>query len=285
MIAFAVCFGLLAVFLANSWLNNQAAERAKSLETQRKAAPPLRAIVVARRALHFGDVLGALSLREMPWPADALPAGAFANIRELTAKRRLVLVPIAANEPILASEITGKGQRATLSALLHNGMKAVTIRVNDIDGVAGFVMPGDHVDVLLTHKGGGGSKVNDVLIQDARVLAIDQSADQTRDKPTIARAVTLEVDETDGQKLALAAQTGTLSLVLRPAGSAATSRTRRISVADLGRAAAPASDSRFTTVVVMRPSSNALTRKDYSVPIERRAAPAAALTEQHVAHE
>ena len=80
MIAFAVVFGLLAVFLANAWLNNRAAEQMRSLEAQRKAAPPAHTIVVASRPLRFGDELGAFSLREMPWPEDALPAGAFGKI-------------------------------------------------------------------------------------------------------------------------------------------------------------------------------------------------------------
>ena len=150
MSAFAVLFGLLAVFLAQTWLNNQAEQRMKRLEAQKKSAP--HTIVVASRPLRFGDVLGALALREVPWPENALPAGVFAKIGELTSGKRVVLMPIDENEAILASKITGPGQRATLSAMLHDGMKAVTIRVNDVEGVAGFVLPGDHVDVVLTRQ-------------------------------------------------------------------------------------------------------------------------------------
>ena len=150
--AFAVLFGLLAVFLAQIWLNNQAEQRMKSLAAQKKSAPAERTIVVASRPLRFGDVLGALSLREVPWSENALPAGVFAKLAELTSGKRVVLMPIDENEAILASKITGPGQRATLSAMLHDGMKAVTIRVNDVEGVAGFVLPGDHVDVVLTRQ-------------------------------------------------------------------------------------------------------------------------------------
>ena len=103
-------------------------------------------------------------------------------------------MPIDPNEAILAAKITGPGQRATLSAMLGDGMKAVTIRVNDVEGVAGFVLPGDHVDVLLTRTGEKNNAINDVVIQDARVLAIDQLADQRADKPSVVKAVTLEVD-------------------------------------------------------------------------------------------
>ena len=162
----------------------------------------------------------------MPWPEDALPAGAFGKIGELTATKRVVLMPIDVNEAILASKITGPGQRATLSAMLQDGMKAVTIRVNDVEGVAGFVLPGDHVDVVLTRQGDKETQVNDVVIQNARVLAIDQIADERTEKPSVVKAVTLEVDVTDGQKLALASAVGTLSLMLRKAGEVAERRLR-----------------------------------------------------------
>ena len=221
MIGFAVLFGLLAVFLAQIWLNNQADERLKSIDAQRKAAPPARSIVVAGKPLRFGDELNSAALREMPWPENALPAGAFGKIADLTSSKRVVLMPIDTNEAVLASKITGPGQRATLSAMLSDGMKAVTIRVNDVEGVAGFVLPGERVDVVLTRTGEKNNAVNDVVIQNVRVLAVDQLADQRADKPAVVKAVTLEVDPTDGQKMALAATVGTLSLLLRKAGDVA----------------------------------------------------------------
>jgi len=204
MVGFAVVFGLLAVFLANSWLNNRAAEQMRNLAAQRKSAPAVHTIVVAARPLKFGDVLGSFSLREIPWPDNNLPAGAFGKIDELTAARHVVLTSIAENEPILASKITGPGQRATLSAVLQEGMKAVTIRVNDVEGVAGFVLPGDHVDVVLTRQVDKETATNDVVIENARVLAVDQSADAMTFKPSVVKAVTLEVEVADAQKLALA---------------------------------------------------------------------------------
>ena len=246
--AFAVLFGLLAVFLAQTWLNNLAEQRIRSLEAQKKPAPPARTIVVASRPLRFGDELGALSLREVPWPEDALPAGVFGKIPELTSGKRVVLMPIDANEAILASKITGPGQRATLSAMLHDGMKAVTIRVNDVEGVAGFVLPGDHVDVVLTQERDKDTATNDVVIQNARVLAIDQLADARAEKPSVVKAVTLEVGVIDGQKLALASAVGTLSLLLGKAGEAAEGSPRRVTRKDLGMAIPPSGDTRFVTI-------------------------------------
>jgi pilus assembly protein CpaB len=264
MIGFAVLFGLLAVFLAQIWLNNAADERLKSIEAQRKAAPPARTIVVASRPLRFGDELNANALREIPWAENALPAGAFGKVAEITSGKRIVLMPIDTNEAILAAKITGPGQRATLSAMIDPGMKAVTIRVNDVEGVAGFILPGDRVDVLLTRTGEKNNATNDVVLQNVRVLGIDQLADQRAEKPAVVKAVTIEVDPTDGQRVALAATVGTLSLLLRKAGEATDGQTRRVTTRDL--TTAPASDSHFVVIGVTRPSRG--DRVEYTVPVE-----------------
>ena len=144
--------------------------------------------------------------------------------------KRVVLTAIEPNEPVLRSKITGPGQRATLSAMLRDGMKAVTVRVNDVDGVGGFVLPGDHVDVALTRQVDKANGTTDVVLQNARVLAIDQLADERLDKPTVVKAVTLEVDTVGAQKLSLAASLGSLSLMLRKAGEANNQYTRRITL-------------------------------------------------------
>src|SRR5438045_873323 len=150
MIGFAVLFGLLAVFLSQSWLNSAADARMRSIEASKRPLAT-QTIVVAAKSLRYGNELAAPSMREIAWPDGALPAGAFATIGDvLKDGKRIVLAAIEPNEPVLTVKITGPGQRATLSALVQPGMKAVTIRVNDVDGVGGFVLPGDHVDVALT---------------------------------------------------------------------------------------------------------------------------------------
>ena len=263
MIAFAAVFGLLAVFLAQAWLNSQAEMRARSLDAMKKPLA-VQTIVVASKPLRFGAELGAVSLREIPWPEEAVPAGAFSKITDLTSNgRRVVLTPIEANEPVLASKITGSGQRATLSAMLGDGMKAVTIRVNDVEGVAGFVLPGDRVDVMLTRQQDKNAAASDVVLQNVRVLAVDQVADERTDKPSVAKAVTLEVEVMSAQKLALSATVGTLSLALRKAGEATAATTRRITLSDLPKAAA-VTDDRFQNISVLRGGQ----RFEYSVPIE-----------------
>jgi pilus assembly protein CpaB len=266
MIGFAVVFGVLAVFVAQTWLNNQAELRAKNLEAQKKTVPT-RTIVVASRPLRFGSELSSGNLREVAWPEEALPAGSFAKISEVTAGRRVALTAIDPNEPVLNSKITGPGQRATLSAVIHEGMKAVTIRVNDVDGVGGFVLPGDHVDIVLTRQGDKNNATNDVVLQSTRVLAIDQLADERTDKPTVAKSVTLEVNTAGAQKLALASSVGTLSLMLRKAGEAHAEFNRRITLNDIGVATAPVVDRspRDTTTVSVTRSA---VKQEYRVPIE-----------------
>jgi pilus assembly protein CpaB len=266
MIAVAAVFGLLAVFVAQSWLNSQAEARLKSLEAQKTKPTAAQSIVVASRALRFGNELSPSVLREMPWPADAIPQGAFRSINEMLSHgKRVVLTAIEANEPVLASKITGQGQRATLSAMISDGHKAMTIRVNDVDGVAGFVLPGDRVDVMLSRQIDKTNAMNDVVLKNVKVLAIDQLADERTDKPSVAKAVTLEVDITGAQKLALASQIGTLALTLRKAGDSEPTASRLITITDLGAAKStddPADNGKFATVSITR----AANRQMYSVP-------------------
>jgi pilus assembly protein CpaB len=268
MIAFAVLFGLLAVFVAQSWLNSAAEQRMRSLEANKKPVST-STIVVASKPLRFGNELAAAQLHEVEWPGKALPAGAFAKIADvLTGGKRVALTAIEPNEPVLSSKITGPGQRATLSAMLRDGLKAATVRVNDIDGVGGFVLPGDHVDVALTRQVDKANASTEVVLQNVRVLAIDQIADERIDKPAVVKAVTLEVDVVGAQKLSLAASIGSLTLMLRKAGEANNQYTRKITLSDLGApstpTAAPTGPIGVTTVGVRRAS----TREEYSVPIE-----------------
>jgi pilus assembly protein CpaB len=266
MIGFAVVFGLLAVFIAQAWLNNQANMQARNFEANKKPMTT-RTIVVAKEPLRFGTELNAAMLQEVPWPADSMPSGSFATINDIVSGgRRVVLAALEANEPVLALKITGAGQRATLSALVKPGMKAVTIRVNDVEGVGGFVLPGDHVDVVLTRQIDKGSATTEVVLQNTRVLAIDQSADERSFKAAVAKSVTLEVDTLEAQKVWLASSVGSLSLLLRKAGETAQTKTRKITLNDLGgiEPASGMEKAATATVVVTRASA----KQEYTVPAE-----------------
>jgi len=265
MIGFAVVFGLLAVFIAQAWLNNQANMQAMNFEANKKPVA-MQTVVVAKRPLRFGTELNASELQEVPWPATSMPAGAFTKISDvLHGGRRVVLTAIEPNEPVLALKITGPGQRATLSALVKPGMKAVTIRVNDVEGVGGFVLPGDHVDVVLTRQIDKGSATTEVVLQDARVLAVDQIADERAAKAAVAKSVTLEVSTVEAQKVWLASSVGNLSLLLRKAGETAETRTRKITLSDLG-SNEPVSTGKVATATVV--VTRAAAKQEYTVPVE-----------------
>lgn len=279
MVAVAVVFGVLAVFVAQTWLNRQDSLRLKNLESQKKPVAT-RTVVVAKSPLRFGNPLTSQVVREIAWPEEAIPAGTFSSISELlSGGKRVVLASIEPNEPVVGAKITGPGQKATLSAIIQEGMKAVTVRVNDVEGVAGFVLPGDRVDVMVTRHQEKSTGSNDVVLQNVKVLAIDQIADERTDKPTVVKAVTLEVDTVSAQKLSLAASIGSLSLALRKAGDANEENMRRITTTDIGAQSGqdrPRGPNSHVTVVVTRAGK----KDEYSVPVDaidqRRANGAAA---------
>lgn len=193
-------------------------------------------VVVAKSGLGFGERLTAEKLDLMEWASDKLPAGAFSRIEDVVGgddeTARYVLSSISEGELILPAKVTMPGQRAKLSTAISPGLKAVSIRVNDVLGVAGFVLPGDRVDVMLT-RGSGDSAFVDILLQGVRVVAIDQIADDRKDQPSVVRTVTFEVTTEQAQKLTLAANVGTLSLALRNVASAPGEKTDRITLVDL----------------------------------------------------
>jgi pilus assembly protein CpaB len=231
MFVLAIVFGSGAVFLANNWLAKQQPVPQEGVAVVQPQNDELSTIVVAAKDLSFGDTLQPEVLREIPWSRASLPEGAFSTIADLTKDgRRVALTSISPNETILKWKVSGAGARASLSNTVTEGMRAVAIRVDDVVGIAGFVLPGDRVDLLYTRnaKTQDESSTNDVLVQNVRVLAIDQVADQKNEKPTIARVVTVEVEAVDAQKIALAQQAGSISLSLRAAGSLDNAQAKRV---------------------------------------------------------
>ena len=151
----------------------------------------------------------------------------------------MTLALLARNEPILRSKITAPNQPATLSSMLEPGKRAVTVRVDDVRGVAGFIQPGDHVDVVMIRteaESRSNDSYSDVILQSAKVLAIDQITGERTDKPTIAKAVTLEVSPQEAQKILLATNIGRLSLILRQTAEVDADPARRVTERDLGDA-------------------------------------------------
>ncbi len=211
----ALLLGILAVYLANVFLT-RTEERAETAEVG------MTKVAVAAIPLDYGVQLTPDKVKFVDYPTGSLPPGTFREWNQLApaGQQRVVLRPITMNEPILASKLAGEGMGASIAYLLPDGMRAAAVRINDVSGVAGFVQPSDSVDVLITRTipESNNRQVTDVLLQNVRVIAIDQKAEGADGKPALAKTATLEVNPTDAQKLALAQQVGTLSLVLRKPG-------------------------------------------------------------------
>jgi len=213
----AIVLGLIAVLLANTYLSGRERQLAQSPEGMVR-------IAVASLPLGYGADVTPDKVKFVNYPATSLPPGTFRSMAELLpqGKRRVALRTIQVNQPLLAADLSGEGQNASIAALLPDGMRAATVRINDVSGVAGFVKPNDTVDVLITRQpiggGEGTGQVTDVLLQNIRVIAMDQDAAGADGKPVLSRTTTLEVTPVDAQKLALGQQLGSLSLVLRKPG-------------------------------------------------------------------
>jgi pilus assembly protein CpaB len=208
----AIVLGLVAVYLANTFLTANAGERGNAQMTR---------VAVAAVPLEYGSELSADKIRFVDYPATAVPAESFHRLPDLfpAGQKRVALMRIQANEPILASKLSGPGKNASIAALLPVGRRAASVRINDVSGVGGFVQPNDSVDVLVTRAvGDRNQQITDVLLQNVRVIALDQNAKGKDGKVAIAKTATLEVDQLGAQKLALAQEIGSLGLVLRRPG-------------------------------------------------------------------
>lgn len=230
LLLLALVIGVTAVYLARGWIEAQVP--APVVITEDKV--PLTTVVVARRNLYFGDRLREDFLEERPWPSETLPEGSFAKIEELTTEERVVIRQIARNEPILRGKITGEDGRASLSAQITASMRAITIRVNDILGVAGFVLPGDRVDLLLTREVSDNAPVTSILLQNVKILGIDQNADEATDGTQLGNAATMEVTPEQAQRIVLATTVGEISLALRNYIDVDPAVHRPVTLADLG---------------------------------------------------
>lgn len=229
VLALALFLAAVAVIIARNWMLGQSRDTAAVEQAQTVK------LVVAAAALKFGDRLAKENLRFIDWPAGNVPDGTFKSAEELLEPQpRVALQAIQPNELILASKVTGPGQRASLSAVITTGMRAMTIRVNDVLGVAGFVLPGDRVDIMLTREIVKDQPITDVLLQNVKVLGIDQRSDQEENKPDVAKAVTIEVTPEQAQKITLAATVGTLSLALRDVSNVELAKVKPVSIKDLG---------------------------------------------------
>jgi pilus assembly protein CpaB len=238
-LAVAVVLGLGAVLAARVYLGS--AHNAAPAARDAGSTP----VVVASQPLARGFKLQPAVLKVARYPADAVPPGAFRTVAEAASAQggaRIVLKDIGSNEPVLPDRVSGPGGRANLSGSLGEGMRAVSLRANDVAGVGGFVLPGDRVDVLLTRSADSNApetSMTQVLAENVRVVGVDQSDNQAADKPVVVKAITVEVTPDQAQVITLAQAVGAVSLSLRQISDQAPLLRQVTTVADLARGGSP----------------------------------------------
>jgi pilus assembly protein CpaB len=240
-LAVAIFLGIVAVLIVRAYVTAPA----RNAQPQQAASGAV-AVVVAAKPIDRGVVLTPDVLKVVRYPADAAPPGGFQNVAQLTGAGqtgRIATRSLAINEAVLDSKITGPGGKLTLSTTVLPGMRAVSLRSSDVAGVAGFVLPGDHVDILLTRtvgSGDHGQTVTQALAQNILVLGIDQSNNDEQDKPVVARAVTVMVTPMQAETISLAQAVGQVSFALRHVADDVPLTRIAVTPADLGFAPRPA---------------------------------------------
>ncbi|PBI94998.1 hypothetical protein BKP43_07980 [Variovorax boronicumulans] len=205
LIFLALLFGLAAAVYATGWISRQSGIASNK-------------VVVAAVDIDLGSRVNAQMLSTVDWPSGSVPNGSFSDIKALN--DRVVKVGVLRGEALIEGKLAPVGTQGGLSAVIASGKRAMTVRVNDVVGVAGFALPGNYVDVMVNaqqDKGRGEDalQISKTVLEKVLVLAVAQEANRDDTKPKVVSAVTLELSLEDSEKLDLARSVGTLSLVLR----------------------------------------------------------------------
>ncbi|PWF55187.1 Flp pilus assembly protein CpaB [Massilia glaciei] len=211
MMGVAVLLGLVAVLLASRWLITQSAANSSQ-------------IVVAATDATLGQRLTLDMLKLSDWPADNLPKGASTDMKAFDG--RVLNASVQRGDPLSEAKLAPLGTLGGLSALITEGKRAITVRVNDVIGVAGFALPGNYVDIIVhtereetAQDGNSGHRVDrhisKIVLERILVLAVAQEVSRDDTKPRVVNAVTLEVTPEQAEQLDLARGVGSLSLALR----------------------------------------------------------------------
>jgi len=208
MLIISVVLGLAVTALAVAWVSQ-------------KGSIASNKVVVAAMDIELGTRLNPQMLRVVDWPSGSVPPGAFDDLKNI--QDRVVRTSIQRGEAVLAAKLAPLGTQGGLSAVIAEGKRAMTVRVNDVVGVAGFALPGNYVDVMVsaqqdrtgTKPSDENQQISKTVLTHVLVLAVAQEAGRDDTKPKVVNAVTLELTLADAEKLDLARNIGTLSLVLR----------------------------------------------------------------------
>jgi len=208
IIIIAIIAGASATFGIYRFLDSQK-DKIKDVKAS------MQYVVVAGTDLPMGKKLVAADLKVKEWPKELAPPGCFSDTSELVG--RVINTPIYQAETIMKSKLAPAGSEGGFSSIIPTGMRALTVSVNTSSGVSGFILPNTRVDVLVTvpsHNQKSESTTK-IILEDVKVLAVDQTFERDNDKPVIVQTVTLLVKPADAEKLVLASTEGKLQLSLR----------------------------------------------------------------------
>lgn len=243
VVVLSLLAGAMAIMLAARWLNQ-------------KTAMSTRKVAVAMTQLELGQVIKPDHIRFIEWPVSAVPEGAFSEPAALV--DRVARVKLLRDEPILESKLAPVGSTGGLSAVISEGKRAITVRVNDVVGVAGFALPGNLVDVIVSvrdeSRGKGEENISKIVLEKILVLAVAQEASRDATAPKVVNAVTLEVTPGQAEAIDLARNIGQLSLVLRNQIDAGPVATRGMTKAALLGEETPAAPAVHRTAAPAQPA-------------------------------
>ena len=199
----ALLLGISAAWLANNWVEDRIRPGSDTAGTP---------VVVAALDIPFGQKIEQAQVKVVEWPSGNTPKGAFSD--PLLLEGRIAKQSFLPGEVILEERVVEHLGGSTLASIVEPNKRAVTVRVNDVIGVAGFLLPGNRVDILTTRQRGDRA-VTETILQDVKVLAVDQTASTDKDRPVVVRAVTLELTPAEAELLVKATAEGSLQLTLR----------------------------------------------------------------------
>ena len=245
-----------AVYFAQTQLNQVTVTQ----ETQAEVVQ----VLVASQDIGFGTSIQDHMLTSIEWPASSVPAGAISSLEQVLPSAgqqpRRAKRAIAQGELVLTSKVSDWGEKVTITQSLGENNRAFTITVNAATGVAGFVTPGDEVDIVLT-RGGGEDMRALTILQKVRVIGVDQRSDELNEQALVARTVTVEVSPQESQKLALAQRAGTLSLTLRSSETVNDEPLKAVRLSDLLLEESPVADGSPQPIVRVRRGANDITEQ------------------------
>lgn len=227
----ALLFALVGAGTFTFWISRNMSKHA--------APPPKQQYVAATKQLDAGETLQKANLTLIDWSAPAKLDGGFQKVDDLVG--RTILYPLSAGEPILDRQLASVGAGLGLSGKIPAGMRAISLKTDQVVGVAGFLLPGTHVDVLVTFRTPDQpNPVTSTVLQDAEILAAGQKTQPDPDgKPTTVDVVTLLVKPNDAERVTLASQQGTVHFVLRNGGDHEQTDARPAELTQLGGTVKP----------------------------------------------